>query len=384
MGEVWCSMLWQARANLIKKLGYADGSLKILQIVTEGMKKAPADPTFIEARNAIYQAELALTNGNNRAELENAFAKRGLGADATSPSSTTTAGVVESFRETTAPAVTVTTPAQNSVLGAFSVVQGTATDGSGSGVAGNVVNFTLYHASTDAYWTGSAWNNTGIVPQLGAPLNATTHVWTWNGALPSATTGTLRFGQYRLRAFTLDTSGNNSVSVTGVNDITFVVDGTPPAVTIAAPAANAVISQDGYGFNGTATDDNLIDRVQPAIRRESDNAYWTGSNWTSGIVLLTASYDANTHAWSCTTPLPPLGSGLTAGAYTFFAVAYDKAGNSSSVASPITVDFAYRWIGGTQGNPNDWGTAANWTPNGVPGRQRRHPARQRRPGLIPR
>ena len=57
-GEVWCVTLWEARANLIKKWGYAVGNKLMLQLVTEGMKLSPANPNFLQARDAIIQADL--------------------------------------------------------------------------------------------------------------------------------------------------------------------------------------------------------------------------------------------------------------------------------------------------------------------------------------
>jgi len=97
MGEVWCVTLWEARANLIAKLGAAAGNQMILQLVTDGMKLSPPNPTFLEARDAIIQADLVNNAGANRNELWAAFAKRGMGAGATSPSSSTTTGIVEAF-----------------------------------------------------------------------------------------------------------------------------------------------------------------------------------------------------------------------------------------------------------------------------------------------
>jgi hypothetical protein len=97
MGEVWCVTLWDARANLINKHGYTIGNELILQLVTDGMKLSPANPNFIQARDAILQADLVHTGGANHNELWAAFAKRGMGAQATSPGSYTSFGVVESF-----------------------------------------------------------------------------------------------------------------------------------------------------------------------------------------------------------------------------------------------------------------------------------------------
>ena len=96
-GEVWCVTLWDARANLIAKHGAAAGNSLILQLVTDGMKLAPANPTFLQARDAILQADLVNNAGANRGELWTAFAKRGMGSAATSPSGNTTFGIVENY-----------------------------------------------------------------------------------------------------------------------------------------------------------------------------------------------------------------------------------------------------------------------------------------------
>jgi hypothetical protein len=97
MGEVWCVTLWEMRANLITKHGFAFGNQLALQLVTDGLKLSPANPNFLQARDAILQAELVLTGGANRSELWAAFAKRGMGASAFSPASSVTTGITESF-----------------------------------------------------------------------------------------------------------------------------------------------------------------------------------------------------------------------------------------------------------------------------------------------
>ena len=96
-GEVWCVTLWEARANLINRYGWAVGNQLILQLVTDGMNLSPPNPTFLQARDAILQADLADNGGANQKELWAAFAKRGMGFSATSPASSITAGVHESF-----------------------------------------------------------------------------------------------------------------------------------------------------------------------------------------------------------------------------------------------------------------------------------------------
>ena len=96
MGEVWCVTLWEARANMLALYG-ASGNRNMLQLVTDGMRLAPPNPTFLQARDAIILADRTNNNGTNYVQLWTAFAKRGMGESATSPASSTTAGVSEAF-----------------------------------------------------------------------------------------------------------------------------------------------------------------------------------------------------------------------------------------------------------------------------------------------
>ena len=96
-GEVWCVALWDCRANLIAKYGYATGNQLMLQLAVDAMKLCPPNPNFLQSRDAILQADFNMTGGTNKNELWAGFAKRGMGVNATSPASSTTAGVVEDF-----------------------------------------------------------------------------------------------------------------------------------------------------------------------------------------------------------------------------------------------------------------------------------------------
>ena len=96
VGEVWCNMLLEARANLWAAHGFAGNDL-IMQLVTDGMKLDPGTPNFLEARDSILQADIVNNGGANLGELWAAFATRGCGYSATSPSGSTSTGVVEAF-----------------------------------------------------------------------------------------------------------------------------------------------------------------------------------------------------------------------------------------------------------------------------------------------
>jgi hypothetical protein len=377
IGGVWCAMLWDARANLVKKWGFATGNQLMLQIVTDGMKLSPVDPTFIEARDAIFQVELALTGGSNFPELEAAFAKRGLGTNATSPASTTTAGVVENFHETTLPVLAVEAPAHNSSVSALTTISGTASDL--GGIKDGNVYFTLYHGNTGAFWTGTAWKANTDAQDPAVLLHAAVDAsgnWTYS-SLPTG--GNVRGGQHFLSTYVKDTSDNLSQLLPGVNQTSFSIDAAPPEVAITGPLNGSTVTSQIYSFTGTASDNASINRVVLFIRRLSDNLFWDGGAWISDPLSanLSSSYSSANDTWTCNDTLPIPGGSLGNGSYDFIAIAFDDAGNTHQADSVVTVDFhqIYQWTAGSWSDldPNNgdwyWGNPANWSPNGIPGNE---------------
>jgi outer membrane protein assembly factor BamB len=97
LGEIWCTALWEARAIYISKYGFSNGTDRILRVVVDGMKLGPANPTFLQARDAILLADRVTTGGVDQTNLWTAFAKRGMGWSAICPGSYTTDGMIETF-----------------------------------------------------------------------------------------------------------------------------------------------------------------------------------------------------------------------------------------------------------------------------------------------
>jgi subtilisin-like proprotein convertase family protein len=97
-GEIWSSALWEVRAKMVQRLGWAVGNRKVLQVVTDGMKLAPLNPTFLQERDAIIAAASALPNqpeaSADVADVREGFRIRGMGFSA---QVITTASVVEAF-----------------------------------------------------------------------------------------------------------------------------------------------------------------------------------------------------------------------------------------------------------------------------------------------
>jgi extracellular elastinolytic metalloproteinase len=96
IGNIWASMLYEVLWNLIDKHGKndadkptfdkhgvpTDGKYLAMKVVMDGMALQPCNPNFVSARDAIVDADKALTGGKNKCEIWSGFAKRGLGKGA--------------------------------------------------------------------------------------------------------------------------------------------------------------------------------------------------------------------------------------------------------------------------------------------------------------
>ena len=95
IGTVWATMLYEVLWNLIDKYGKndagtpdfengvpTDGKYLAMKLVIDGMALQPCTPNFVSARDAILDADKALTGGDNQCEIWTGFAKRGLGEGA--------------------------------------------------------------------------------------------------------------------------------------------------------------------------------------------------------------------------------------------------------------------------------------------------------------
>ena len=83
-------MLLEVFWNLVESLGFeADyktarvdrGNTLFMQLVVDGLKMQPCRPSFLDARDAILQADHVLTGGRYACLIWKGFAKRGLGID---------------------------------------------------------------------------------------------------------------------------------------------------------------------------------------------------------------------------------------------------------------------------------------------------------------
>ncbi len=116
-GELWTTVLWDMNWLLINGVPVEDpngllspaygydsdlyqgtgGNNIALQLVMDGLKLQPANPTFLEARDAILQADMIDYGGANQRALWTAFARRGFGFSASAGPNADSTVVVEAF-----------------------------------------------------------------------------------------------------------------------------------------------------------------------------------------------------------------------------------------------------------------------------------------------
>lgn len=82
IGEIWCSALLEVRSRIISSLGFGTGNQRMLQLVTDGMKLDPPDPSLLDGRDSILAADCASNNGEDERAIWKGFAVRGMGFSA--------------------------------------------------------------------------------------------------------------------------------------------------------------------------------------------------------------------------------------------------------------------------------------------------------------
>ena len=85
IGEVWAATLWSIRELL--------GADITDQLVVSGMKLTPCNPTMLQARNAILQADVNLFGGANKCIIWKKFAERQMGLNASAPNHNSTTSI---------------------------------------------------------------------------------------------------------------------------------------------------------------------------------------------------------------------------------------------------------------------------------------------------
>jgi extracellular elastinolytic metalloproteinase len=229
IGEIWCETLWEMTWQIIQtdginpnlwNNGTAGGNSVAYRLVIAGLKLQPCSPGYIDARNAILQADQNLYAGIHTCSIWTAFAKRGMGFSASEGSSNS---------------ATDQTPAFDLPPGAVFTAQptnSTTCNGSTVSFSATATGATTYQWQVSTTGCGGTFTNvTNVAPYSGA----TTNTLTINPAAVS-----MNGYAYRLVASTTCGSGNSNCAVLTV--VAAAVGGTvTPANTSVCATPNSTL-----------------------------------------------------------------------------------------------------------------------------------------------
>jgi hypothetical protein len=158
-GEIWVQTLMDLRRRLVADHGEASGVERAESLVTRALTLAPDNPSMVDMRNAILQADL-VAGKRDHTRIWQVFAPRGFGASAAAVDGDDRAPTAAfdlppglPAPDMTAPALTVDLPLEDGVVRAeAATLAGTAVDD--AGVTGLTVN------GVPARLNGSTWDAT--------------------------------------------------------------------------------------------------------------------------------------------------------------------------------------------------------------------------------
>ncbi|MCB9341575.1 MAG: M36 family metallopeptidase [Lewinellaceae bacterium] len=172
VGYAWCTMIWEMTWGIIAQDGMAAGFDVAMNLVNEGLKLQPCSPGFVDGRDAILAADVALYGGAHTCTIWTAFAKRGLGFSADQGSSGSTSDGTEAFDmppsctlEAMPASVSVCQPANAEYVFSVGPGNGNVTLSATAGVpAGAVVAFSVNPVPPSGSSTMTISNTSAVAP----------------------------------------------------------------------------------------------------------------------------------------------------------------------------------------------------------------------------
>ncbi|MBI1225278.1 MAG: T9SS type A sorting domain-containing protein [Bacteroidetes bacterium] len=104
LGEVWTTMVWDLYWAFVDEYGWdpdlyhgTGGNNMAIRLIYDGMKNQPCNPGFLDGRDGILAADVALNGGANKCLIWKTFARRGAGLSAVQGTSDSASDQVEAF-----------------------------------------------------------------------------------------------------------------------------------------------------------------------------------------------------------------------------------------------------------------------------------------------
>lgn len=292
-GEIWCMMLWEMTWEIIQQdnainpnlfnpgpVSSMVGNSSALKLVSEGMRLQPCNPGYVDARNAILRADTLLFNKKYSCSIWKAFAKRGLGRNASQGSAgSTTDGIADFTVDASAFKVTESAPA---VLEGQNVTYtNTITAGNCTPVANFFITDTL---PTNVTYVSGGTYNAGNRTVTFTPVTLAT-----NATANFAFTVTVNPGTY----FAPITHLNETVAVAGIPSSWTATSTTANTWTTSALSSNSAPNSFFAPDPVVASDHRLATTgdytLSPvSVSNYSTLSFWhrfnTEDGWDGGVV----------------------------------------------------------------------------------------------------
>jgi extracellular elastinolytic metalloproteinase len=287
-GEVWAQTLWDIR----KALGHSVAD----SVITRGMSLSANDPSMLDMRNAILQADLVGFNGDHTTQLWRIFANRGMGFFAASVDSADT-DVAEDFH----------TPPNPKTHNYDQYIQGTVTDSeTGDPVGGATVYVAGFGSQLSAvtradgtYSIGSTWGMyPGTYPKV---------VVKGPGYLSTSKPATVPVGDHTTVNFSVDrdwamSSGGGAITDFNGPDLTGYGCGPSGAIDGSLGTGwGSTVGNDAGDPTGTFLDKHIVVKLPQAVDVSSfgvDPKATCGDSGSSSTGDYTIEVSSNGTSWT--------------------------------------------------------------------------------------
>ncbi len=307
IGEIWCTVLWDMTWEMIAMDGIntnifnpsgTGGNSAALKLVIEGMRLQPCSPGYIDARNAILKADTLFFGGKYSCAIWKAFAKRGMGKNASQGSSNSTTDQVADFTDNGSLVVRLSQSTAQQTEGQNVTYNTFVSAGSCSGLSNYTLRDTL--PSNVTYVSGGSYDS--ITRVVSFPVNIAV-----GGSLTYSFSVMIKTGSYYPDVQLI----NETVPSTTVSS-NWTTSSTSTTNWVASAAQSVSAPNSFFSTNLTTASDQKIETTNPInITASTSLLTFQGyinseSGWDGGVVEISTN---NGTTWT------DLGSAIISGGY---------------------------------------------------------------------
>jgi len=294
-GEIWKSALWEVRALMVTRLGFATGTTRVLDVVTNGMKLAPVNPTMLQERDAIVATAAAIPVGPETSadadDVREGFRIRGMGCFASVQSASS---VTENFAPCAPDFSVAVTPPTQAVC-----VPATATYN---------VNITTQLGFVDPVTLSATGNPAGsTVTFTPNPVNPT----------PGTSTMTVTTTGVAAGSYTITVTGTSGALVHSQQVTLNVFSGTPGTPTLTGPANGSTTATLSPTFTWAAVAGAATYEIQVATDAGFSNIVASATGLTTPTFTPASPLGVTTQHFWRVRAVSPCGNGQYSAVFSF-------------------------------------------------------------------